>query len=674
LLENGLLLFDGLDEVPEAGRRRKCLLEAIEKLASQLSSRGRVLLTARPYAYADPQWHLPHFHILALAPFNQQQVDGFVQRWYEAVKGAMGWDTPTAQERGQRLAKALRDRPYLADLASRPLLLTLMATLHTSWGQLPEDRADLYEESVKLLLSRWQRARQVRAGDGQLISEPSIERALGIGESCIRDALQKLAFQTHARQQALTEQQDIPADIPVGDVLAIFTALLPDDVSPAVLLSYLDTRAGLLIGRREGVYAFPHRSFQEYLAVCHLANQPDFGEKLHDLVWGSPQWWREAFLLGVGKKRQGGLGDAVNVVNTLVPREPGTVRPVSERHWQAALLAGEALLELHLPDRAHGNEYYEAILERVGGWLVRLVEGRALSARERLSAGDVLGRLGDRRFDPHLLFLPQRHRGRPEQRLGFVEVPAGPFTMGSAAEDKAADEVERLAHTLELPLFFMGRYLVTNAQYRLFVAAKGYDTRDYWTEDGWAWRHGAEADLSVVDEGLRKTWAEWLEHRPAERRDRPFWWDDPQWGAPTRPVVGVTWYEALAYCRWLDERLRAAGALAWAPPDYFVRLPSEAEWEKAARGTQGLRWPWGNTWKKDRANIDETGLGQTSAVGLFPGGASPYGLLDMVGNVWQWTLSRWGRTSINRPDYGYPYRSEDGREDAGGPDWRVVRG
>jgi len=127
----------------------------------------------------------------------------------------------------------------------------------------------------------------------------------------------------------------------------------------------------------------------------------------------------------------------------------------------------------------------------------------------------------------------------------------------------------------------------------------------------------------------------------------------------------------LAYCRWLEARLLAGDRL---PPGGKVCLPSEAEWEKAARGPQGYRWPWDDTWQEDRANTEEAGLGETSPVGLFPGGASPYGVQDMAGNVWEWTRSRWGRTSISRPDYRYPYDPNDGREELGGSDLRVVRG
>lgn len=673
LRDGGLVLLDGLDEVPEAARRRRCLLESIQDFVAPLpADKTCVLLTARPYAYADPRWHLAGFPVLALAPFDREQVERFVDRWHRAVQPALGWDQVTAEARARRLSQALfqSERAYLADLAARPLLLTLMATLHSSWGQLPDDRADLFEETVKLLLSRWQQNRRVEGSDGQILQEPELARALGLGEPTIRAALEKLAFQIHQRQGGERERVDAPADIPSGEVLSVLTPLLPDDVNPKVLLNYLEQQAGLLTGRREGVYAFPHRSFQEYLAVCHVANtEPDFAARLRDLVWEDVDWWREAFLLGVGKKRQGGLGDAVNVINTLVPEGPDSVDAITPRHWQAAALAGAALLELRRLNQVADQPHYRAIIKRVKTWLRVLVEQGHLAPRERLAASDVLGRLGDPRPGVGVI------SGTDIPDLAWVDIPAGPFTMGSPAEDRDAYDAEKPAHRLELPAFRIGRYPITNTQYRPFVEAEGYHQEQWWTEIGRAWRRGAEADLSVIDfddEDLKKRYADWLARRPAARRDRPFWWDDPQWGAATRPVVGVTWYEAVAYCHWLTARLREAGKLA---RNACVRLPNEAEWEKAARGPDGWRWPWGNGWEEDHANTEEAGLGQTSPVGLFPKGASrPYGVHDLAGNVWEWTGSLWGRTSIRRPDYRYPYDPRDGRnpEDASSP--FVVRG
>ncbi|MEI6180663.1 MAG: SUMF1/EgtB/PvdO family nonheme iron enzyme [Chloroflexales bacterium] len=191
----------------------------------------------------------------------------------------------------------------------------------------------------------------------------------------------------------------------------------------------------------------------------------------------------------------------------------------------------------------------------------------------------------------------------------MVEVPVGSFLMGSS-DANAEWKGEKPQHTLTLPTYWIGKTEVTNAQFRPFVEGDGYTNRDYWTEAGWTWRQ-------------------------ANNVTRPEYWNGPDY-----PVVGVSWFEAVAYCRWLSKQTGIA-----------FRLPTEAEWEKAARGPDGLLWPWGNTWDAKRANSSESGLNQPMPVGQYPDGASPYGALDMAGNAWEWCATKWGKP--------YPYQLED---------------
>ncbi|MEI7869538.1 MAG: SUMF1/EgtB/PvdO family nonheme iron enzyme [Candidatus Methylumidiphilus sp.] len=628
--QTGALFFlDGLDEVPESGGRRKALLESVRQLADNWKN-CRFLVTARPYAYAQAVNRLTGFPVLELVPFDEGQRNAFIAGWYRAMQSYIGMSAANADYKAQSLQTAAQ-RPELVELASRPLLLTLMATLHTSRGTLPKDRAKLYDDSVELLLGSWQRKRLEGGPDGQEAMMQVLDSDLG----SIRKLMEQLAYQVHERQRS--EGGKNVADITEGEVLTAFRPLLDDEKSPfksKALLDYLDTQAGLLIARAErGPYAFPHRSFQEYLAASHLCRRSGFPKRFRELAEQDALWWREVFLLGVGAAGEGNLAD---MINALVPRDADKVALPSDSHWRLSVLAGLALGEQNVKDKLSQDEALQAVYERVQAWLVRFMSEGRLQAAERAEAGTVLGQLGDPRFDPALWHLPA------EPLLGFRPITAGVFTMGSdKSKDDMARESESPPHSLELPGFFMARWPVTVAQFAAFVQFSSY--------------------------------------APQSRSLQ---------GNPNHPVVYVNWQGAIAYCQWLNERLKAIApqrltqlksgeadqndAGFWqglAEGTLHVTLPSEAEWEVAARGTDGRRYPWGNEPNPQKANYGDTGINETSAVGCFPAGISPFGVEDLSGNVWEWTRSLWG-------DYPYPKPGEQRqqREDLKAEGRRVLRG
>ncbi|MBI5649862.1 MAG: SUMF1/EgtB/PvdO family nonheme iron enzyme [Chloroflexi bacterium] len=247
---------------------------------------------------------------------------------------------------------------------------------------------------------------------------------------------------------------------------------------------------------------------------------------------------------------------------------------------------------------------------------------------------------------PEPLRVPRDHESkmmRPEslERVmpAFVEIPAGAFLMGSQDKNQQAGDSEKPQRKVMLDYAYrIGRYPVTNAEFARFVAAKGYANQVYWTQAGWDWkkdraepeRYGGDFDL------------------------------------PDHPVVGISWYEAVAYCNWLTETLRANGELA---PDQIIRLPTEAEWEKAARGEHGREYPWGDEFDSAKANTAESKIQHTTAVGQFsPAGDSPYGCADMAGNVWEWCGTKWV------VDYKIYDADSKHREDLEGKFPRVLRG
>ena len=241
-------------------------------------------------------------------------------------------------------------------------------------------------------------------------------------------------------------------------------------------------------------------------------------------------------------------------------------------------------------------------------------------------------------------------RHAPPITFDWVTIPAGKFRMGSdKAKDEDASDDEQPQHKVMLPTYRMARYPVTVTQFAQFVKATGYQTTAEKQGSAWGWTSASYEEIRGA------SWA------------HPEGPDSDVKQKAEHPVTCVSWDDVNEFCRWATEVLRAAGQ------SIDIRLPSEAEWERAARGTDGRIYPWGNEAPdKARCNFNMD-VGDTKPVGNYPTGKSPYGVADMAGNVWEWTGSYWGQNS-KKPDFGYPYDPHDGREDQAAGGRRVVRG
>ncbi len=248
--------------------------------------------------------------------------------------------------------------------------------------------------------------------------------------------------------------------------------------------------------------------------------------------------------------------------------------------------------------------------------------------------GDVRSALyADERFDPrHPYLMRQRYNGHSEKDEpipGFVRIPAGTFKMGSDGDDINSLRDVRIEND-----FYICRTLVTVDQYAEFIRDGGYtDESRWWDKQGIDWRTGV-FDSKVT----AKTYQQHLARRAVDMRAQPMDWSE-QKGYRSRPVSGVSWFEARAYSRWLNARLEPT-KLANGLSAYEAMLPTEDQWERAARAATTtiadtrIR-PWGNQNDslEQRANLEDS-IGSVCAVGLFP--PSPLGLYDMVGNAWEW--------------------------------------
>ena len=621
----GLLLLDGLDEVPDPERSRPCIKAIVEDLAKAYPN-CRIVVTSRTYAYSEDatrehDWRLQGFDVTQLMWFSADQIRAFVDAWYTHYAARNhGRDASWAATRADELKEAVFSRHrQLLGMAERPLLLTLIAALHAwRYEDLPDRREQVYDEIVDLLLNRWQ-SRKDKGGAND-VARVGLPEWLEIGPDRIRAFLEELAYTVHAEQDKPRGTADVSADSLIGGLTRISGR---SDIRPGLVADYLRDRIGILAERGEGVYTFPHRTFQEYLAACHCMRGDLFPEKIAEDAKADPTRWREVALLAAARAR--GDFSLWAFVEELCRFE----REYRDRNRLGAIIAAQALLESRCVSCGCVEGSNRTRLRDLKKWLAKaMTEGR-LPVLERARAGDLLAQLGD-----------HRQEVRTVDEMPFCWVPAGPFRMGG---DRYSDEKpQHLNEHLDYE-YWLAQYPVTVSQFREYVEASGNAPDD----------------------------------------------EDALKGTPTHPVGCVSWQEATGFCEWLTGEWLDSGRL---PAGWRICLPSEAEWEKAARG--GVRisreacvrvcrtaqdweriaadlidnpdlkreYPWLGGADPNLANYGDTHLGTTSPVGCFASGASPVGCEELAGNVWEWTRSVWGK-DWEKPGYRYPYDPrEKGRE------------
>jgi len=631
------LNLDALDELPSAPKHN-----SREWLRAELAhcTGLPILLTTR--ARADDQSLLASPQRYRLVGFTPGEVDEFCKRWFSHV--------PNGEKLLAELRGRLRLSPGPRHMVRLPLLLALLCLRKERYpGEpLPTTRAELLGLSVNALFERGDekfrkinknKARTGRNGIKQRILQAVAEQFYGeegpipLKKADLLETLVSELSKERPRLKKSGEEQALPGN------------------ADALLDEYLED--GVLVPVGSDSYRFILRSFHECLAAsayAEQANPPGGSCCCNRRRWeGAPSYAEQA-------NPPGGSWRAV----ASVVREKALL---DQWHNVIALL-GEMLTDKEpLRKLLAGEEDDSGKIKVVG-----LIADPGIKLRVRASLGNILAEIGDSR--PGVAPRSVEQLGQ----MQFCYVPRGPFWMG---DGKGDDCPERLNKSLKYA-YWIARYPVTVAQFKLFVEARGYETEEFWKE--------------AIAAGY------WMEGKGFKGKFEDEWRKEPAtYGAPfdlpNHPVVGVSCYEALAYCRWLNQIARQ-----WLQKGGEVRLQSEAEFEKAARG--GLKildpplikpmasrlvapsapeledngrpkrlYPWGDKDETDqfdpeKANGWESEVRATSAVGCCANGASPYGMVDAVGNVWCWTSSQYQK---------YPYDPNDGREDLGS-EGRVLRG
>ena len=593
-----VLLLDGLNELARA--RVEDGRTAIRKHLRNYRTHV-IHLTCRTADFDAEQEAHPEKQVLPQADlWTVQPLVDDIRYWGDAGESDVReYLRYHLQERAEPLYTHLRSDDRLASLARIPLFLWMFKQAAADGqGALPRNRGELLRSFVKAprVLGRVPKAERT-------VVERSLEcvgwRMQAAGAlQCDGDAL-------YAALEAAQGKRSIELD---------------------TLRAHLK-ETGLLLDLGDDRYRLLHQLVQEYAAAAHLHTAKTTAAQLP--VLARDEWWRET-----------------------------------------------CILALWLDTTLHTSEY-----------LFGLMGDAAVDLRVRVAAATILGEVGDPRFVRNV------YAGGVEAiEPQTVSIPAGLAILGG--EDEEAWDDEKPECEAPVAAFEMAVYPVTNAEFACFIDAGGYDDLSLWTAGGQAWLRGEgqidpemeqqlrnlyryfsrdiEAFIAetkrtqAMDDATADTYrrivANWSEDEfvqayssqiLGEQRREPYYWRDGRYNRPTQPVVGVNWYEAMAYAAWLA-RVTGKGYC----------LPSEAQWEWAARRS-GRRYPWGDEWEGGKCNWRGSGLNAPNPVGVYPHGVTADGLHELAGNVFEWM------SSLYRP---YPYRADDGREVADVDGLRVMRG
>lgn len=671
-----IVFLDGLDEVLDENFHKHAVGEILS-FANEYPDNW-IVVTCRVAGWRD---QLPAFRQYSVQEFDRDDVRQFIGAWYrevtrteevnklgvapkpEDIREAEERARPFALKQAENLWAALSKNESLLRIARTPLILSLVTLVHKNrTADLPKGRARLYRECLDILLDIWD------SKDKGIV----LPDAPSPNDKLL--ALKTIAF--HFVEHGLLEME-------VDGLEALVTPLLPSltkPVSAKSLIRQIYERSGVLVEQAIGKYGFAHRALHDYLAASHIAEQ-----NLDALLveHAAEERWREVILIAIGlvqpKQR------AETLLASLLRRSDESAASLALAGWSLAediqitedlrssvklkILGGLANAQTAADFSLLSSALFDTDSAMLQDWVSYVFSGSNLNLQKRVlssllpdlgleSAKPFLPALTEILADSHAeanlraqcaltmakikpspdtelwnaLLAARKNMdtnlksaatwaycelGRFEE-LGLVKIPAGEFLMGSSDEDEQAYGDEKPQHTLYMPTYYIAQYPVTVDEYNAFVVESEYEISD------------AHSLL----------------------------------GAGNHPVVLVTWNDALAFAKWKG-----------------LTLPSEAEWEKAARGTGGRSYPWGNEWRTGMANTKEYWDGRSrkwlkwlfrrfdgdpTPVGYFsPHGDSPYGCADMSGNVWEWTRSLQKK---------YPYDADDGREDLSVEGRRELRG
>jgi formylglycine-generating enzyme required for sulfatase activity len=655
-----VLILDGLDEVPyregKLAQRQKQIINLTRSIHSQFG-KSRVIVASRPHKYGG--WKLPDFHEFEIVDFadeHRQLLTKRLLRLYQLEDSS----EEVVKQKALMINQQIAEKAIDSELIDRPLFITMMVAIAIKNGgdTLPERRGALYRQSINLLLDRWTQSKIGVKSLLELLGEPTVEN--------LEKRLMALAFDVHDHSPE--------AGTPYIDYEKIHKYLKPLGKHVAVdVISYLSENAGVLVSQEQdmerNVFQFAHRTFQEYLAGAELIERckDDFG-LISKKIETQPNLWQLPCMLAadvlVDRGWAGSLWALLDRLDDDLPDNMGKNDP----RWHNIWLSARIIQEQKLYEQSKLTHGQVTIRQGLVQWLVKLVETGALNPVERAECGRVLALLGDtrrgvgiqeyeRKESQPTTFGAVSPAPKPEQKMpsdpsrlltedktdygmqkyldeealsaiaankqkrqaqkdttkialpdiDWAMISPSHFVMGSKSEP------HNLPRVVQVPyLYYVSRYPITYAQFQTFLdAPDGFNDSRWWQDIGGNQRHP-----------MREQAFRYANH----------------------PRESVSWYQAVAFCRWLDAKYQEYG-LGLQDGKWQIRLPTEIEWEKVARGKTNWDYPWGDGLTRERGNSFETNVGMTTAVGSFPDGSAHHWdkpVDDLAGNVREWCLNKYG--------------------------------
>ncbi len=630
-----LVLLDGLDEISDLDRRRKAC-RWIDKAVTAFDQ-SIFVVTSRYTGYLERKGILLQKPLLRadVQPLNRDQQETYLLQWFRAAEkdeyGDSKIDKKTqaiienkAKNQTKQILQVLdkKENKSLRDLATIPVMLQIMAIIQRERGSLKGKRAALYLDSMRYLLEHRDNAKGL---------EPLLDADQAI------QVLRPLAYYMHVKAQK--------DELPRSEVVKILQNAL-QQVKPALsagaLLENIRDRAGVLVGSGADHFMFQHKSFREFLTALEIANRGE-AQLLVD-HFGEKDWWDEVLLFSAGISSPNIFNAFLRLFFRSEKNAGATPALLLQMMEEAASVAQEPFRAILTDKRLAWQKHYNALrclrLRLPAEWAVNLAREATHHKQEEVRelAVAVLreaeAREREKEKAPQKLEVAIKEDNRffnPfELNAEYILIPGGVYRFSVTKK------------TEKVPDMYFAKYPVTNKLYRRFVA---YLAGDREMEEllellpleqfhRYVASVAGREELKGLDGYLNGGPEAW----PGQLRSR--YDDDRRFNQDDQPVVAVSWYAARLYCIWLSLlEWRAAGC---GEPEWKVllnemyRLPYEREWEWAASGGK-RKYPWGDAPEPNEnlANFDEH-VGKTTPVGSYPEGATPEGLMDMAGNVWEW--------------------------------------